>query len=276
MRIRCFLAAFLCAVLLIQASQNALAQVPPPAPVPPTLWSFLGIPQAYYKIRGNLNNRRGNLPRTEPTPPLKNIADPKNLESPYEPIKTAAEVKQAEDAAPQKIKGIKYLAKVGCGCYDKEEKKVTKAMLAGLNDCTEEVRKATVKAISHVACGEACQKCGQRSCCNEDIVMKMAELAYERDEFGCYLEPSSEVRQAAIDALQVCCPSPIPLEVIEEGVSPQPKREPVQEVDPKLQREPIGSETQASDDPPPPPPPSATRTDHARGESAGFVEQQKE
>jgi hypothetical protein len=34
----------------------------------------------------------------------------------------------------------------------------------------------------------------------------MTERAYERDEEGCYLEPSERVRQALIDAINTCCP----------------------------------------------------------------------
>ena len=216
MRIRSTLAALLLAAISLPYSGSASAQVPPPPPVPPTLWSFLGIPQAYYKLRGATTNRRGNHPGLEATPPLKGIADPANLESPFEPIKVAAEVKQAEDAAPQKIKGIKYLAEIGCGCYNQEGNKVTKAMLAGLNDCTESVRKATVEAIAEAAEDEMCAKCGQRSCCSEELTLELAKLAYERDDHGCYKEPSADVREAATAALNICCPNAIPVTVIEE------------------------------------------------------------
>lgn len=214
MRIHCILTLSLLAAISLPVSGTATAQVPPPAPTSPTLWSFLGIPQAYYKMRGATANRRGNFPGLEAKPPLKGIADPKNLESPFEPIKVAAEVKQAEDAAPQKIKGIKYLAKIGCGCYNKDDNKVTKAMLAGLNDCTEEVRMATVEAIAEAAEDEMCATCGQRSCCNEELTLELAKLAYERDEHGCYKEPSAEVREAAQETLGICCPNPIPVEVL--------------------------------------------------------------
>ena len=90
--------------------------LPPPA-VPFTLWNFLGIPQGFNKIRDATTNRRGNFPGLERKPPMKALADPKNLESPVSAIKKAAEIKTEEDLAPQKIKAIKYLATVGCGCY---------------------------------------------------------------------------------------------------------------------------------------------------------------
>ena len=84
---------------------------------PTTLWSFMGIPQAGTKIHGALFNRRGNHPGLERKPALKAIADPANLASPNPAIKKAAEVKMAEDLKKQKIKAVKYLAGIGCGCY---------------------------------------------------------------------------------------------------------------------------------------------------------------
>jgi hypothetical protein len=38
----------------------------------------------------------------------------------------------------------------------------------------------------------------------------MAKIAYERDDHGCYLEPSERVREAAAEALQNCCPNDSP------------------------------------------------------------------
>jgi hypothetical protein len=168
------------------------------------LWSFLGVPQASYKIHAQLFNRQGNHPGLEKKPPLKGIADPANLKSDVPAIKAAAEIKQAEDLKPQKIKAIKYLAQIGCGCYDKDEK-VTGALLAAMDDCTEEVRLAAVEAIATAASGEYCTHCKERSCCNEKIVAQLSKIAYDRDDTGCFIEPSERVRQAAIRAMCVCC-----------------------------------------------------------------------
>jgi hypothetical protein len=46
-------------------------------------------------------------------------------------------------------------------------------------------------------------------------------MAYERDETGCYLEPSERVRQAAARALEICCPNTAPV-VIEPEPIPGP------------------------------------------------------
>src|SRR4051812_14825567 len=192
----CFLTCF---------STAALAQLPPPPPPPATLWSFLGIPQGYRYIRDNGFNRSGNRPGLERKPPLKAIADPKNLASADPSIKKAAEVKQAEDLAPQKIKAVKYLASIGCGCYNRDGS-ITDALIKSMDDCTEAVRLATVQAISEAAAGEMCSNCKMRSCCSEEISNKLYELAYERDDTGCFLEPSERVRNAAAEAMRTCCP----------------------------------------------------------------------
>jgi hypothetical protein len=186
----------------------------------------LGIPQGLNKIHANTFNRRGNHPGLEKKPPLKKLADPANLKSDVPAIKAAAEIKQAEDLAPQKIKAIKFLATIGCGCYDKDGK-VTKALLAAMDDCTEEVRLEAVRAISVAASGEYCSHCKQRSCCNETIAAQLYKMAYDLDDLGCFVEPSERVREAAIAALRICCPNAAPIEPTEivappEGTTPPP------------------------------------------------------
>ncbi|MGE0755952.1 MAG: hypothetical protein AB7O38_02990 [Pirellulaceae bacterium] len=198
------------AILMAWYSAYASAQAPPPPPPTPTIWNFLGIPQALNKIHANTFNRRGNLPGLEKKPPLLKIADPANLKSDVPAIKAAAEIKQAEDLKPQKIKAIKYLATIGCGCYDKDEK-VTKALLAAMEDCTEDVRLEAVRAISVAASSERCATCKQRSCCNEKVTAQLYKIAYELDDLGCHVEPSERVREAAIEALGVCCPGRLPV-----------------------------------------------------------------
>ncbi|MCU0979784.1 MAG: hypothetical protein MUF25_11535 [Pirellulaceae bacterium] len=193
------------------------AQLPTtPTPAPPTLWSFLGIPQAMQRARDSMSNRRGNNPQREREPPLKALADPANLESDVPAIKAAAEIKQAEDLKPQKIKAVKYLTTIGCGCYD-QDGKVTEALVAAMGDCTEDVRLETVKAVADAAKGERCSNCKQKSCCNQKIQQQLAELAYEVDDHGCPLEPSERIREAAADALEICCPgNGLPPEIEDE------------------------------------------------------------
>ena len=184
---------------------------------PNTLWRFMGIPQGIRKIRDVSVNRRGNRPGLERKPPIARIADPANLESPNPAIKAAAEIKQAEDMKKQKIKAIKYLATIGCGCYDKDGK-VTEALLAATDDCTPDVRMAAIEAIKDAASGECCRKCGSTSCCNEKVSKRLSEIAYERDDSGCPLESSAEIRAMARKTLCICCPGGPPTGPIEEEI----------------------------------------------------------
>jgi len=189
--------------LVFAAGTGTYAQAPAS---PPTLWQFLGIPQGINKIRDATVNRRGNLPRLERKPPLKGIADPENLQSTDPAIKAAAEAKRDEDLAKQKIKAIKYLAKLGCGCYDKRYKVgPKKALMAATDDCTEQVRYEAVKAIRNAA-ENKCELCGGTCCCDEEMVDKLFDIAYGRSEDGCcWKEPSQRVREMAKEALMACC-----------------------------------------------------------------------
>lgn len=201
-----------------------------PAAPTPTLWRFIGIPQGLQKLRDVTVNRRGNLPGLERKPPLKRIGDPANLESDNPAIKAAAEIKQAEDLKAQKIKAIKFLAKMGCGCYDKEGK-ITDALLAAMDDCTPDVRLAAIEAIEDTANGECCKQCGSTSCCSEKVTKRLSEIAYERDDTGCCLEPNAEIREAAAKALNVCCPNRA-TGPIEEDIPELDSPEPVPTPDP--------------------------------------------
>jgi hypothetical protein len=191
---------------MLATGLNAQPAAPPAAPN--TLWSFLGIPQGVNKIKDATKNKNGNRPERERKPPLKRIADPANLESQNPAIKAAAKVKTEEDLAPQKVKAIKYLATIGCGCYPG----VREALLAALDDCTEEVRYQAAIAFCQAA-GDHCDKCGT-SCCNAAVMSKLAEKAHGQDEKGCFKESSARVRAAAENALNACRrmipPSPTP------------------------------------------------------------------
>ena len=132
--------------LWFASAQGAVAQDPPPPPPPPppvTLWRFLGIPQGVQAVRDVTTNRSGYFPEYERKPPLMRIGDPANLQSDNPAIKKAAEIKIEADLAKQKIKALKYLGEVGCGCYPG----VAEVLMAALDDCTEEVRYEAAKAI---------------------------------------------------------------------------------------------------------------------------------
>jgi hypothetical protein len=166
---------------------------------PTTIWNALGIPQGVRKIRDANVNRRGNRPNWERKPPLKRIADPANLESENPAIKAAAKIKTDQDLREQKVKAIKYLADIGCGCYPG----VAEALMAALAECDEEIRYQAAIALCEAA-GNHCDKCEKNSCCNAAVMSKLHEMAYEQDDKGCYKEASARVRAAATNALNAC------------------------------------------------------------------------
>lgn len=191
-----------------------------PVPVP-TVWDKLGIPQAAARIRDSSINRSGNYPNLEKKPPLLKIADPANLQ-PEKPemIKTAAKIKTDKDLKKQKIKAINFLAEVNCGCYNKDDK-VAKAFLAALDDCDPDVRKAAVEGLCKAAGNcSACRTGCETTCCTEEILKKVQDIATGVDANGCMKEPVKEIRVAAAGLLKKCpCP---PAKPIEEVPAPPP------------------------------------------------------
>jgi hypothetical protein len=226
------------AVALAMGVGNCAGAVPAPTP---TLWNFLGIPQTFHKIRDTLSNRSGNRPGAERKDPIKRIADPANLESDNPAIKTAAKIKADQDLAPQKVKAIRFLATVGCDCYEE----VGGALAAALEDCTEEVRYEAAVALCKTA-GNACCHC-EKGCCNAKIMTKLNDMASGQDEKGCYKESSPRVRAAAELALNACrqkvgatepTPTPVPkrgkeVPTNEPGAAPPSELQPVPVEPPK-------------------------------------------
>ncbi|MDX1926017.1 MAG: peptidylprolyl isomerase [Pirellulaceae bacterium] len=142
----------------------------------------------------------GRFPGLQPQPPILPITDPANLEEGAPPaVQAAAEIKQEEDAAPQKIMALRYLATLGCGgCYPKVED----ALLEGLSDCTESVRFEAVKALQcKPECG--CKYCSSPSCCSMKVRKRLQELT------TCEKEPSERIRRLARIALACCGTKPL-------------------------------------------------------------------
>ena len=197
-------------VYLIGSSVGCVAN---PVPIP-TFWDKLGIPQATAILRDSTINRSGRFPGLEKKPPLLKIADPANLK-PEKPemIKVAAKIKTEQDQKKQKIKAIKFLADVNCGCYNKDDA-VAKAFLAALDDCDPDVRTAAIEGLCKAA--GSCSKCKtgcETTCCTEDIYKKLQDIATGVDAKGCFKEPVKEIRTAAAGLMRACgCPTPKPLE----------------------------------------------------------------
>jgi hypothetical protein len=162
--------------------------------------------------------------------PVLPLTDPANLsDSAPAVVQTAAEIQAQEAQAAQKIAALRFLATIGCrGCYEGVED----AFIAGLEDCTEEVRYEAAKAIRDTTT-HICQMCNSDKCCSEKIQKKLRELAYETDDSGCPKEPSERVRRQARLALAECgppaaAPQPVPVPVPEEGPAEGPS-EPVED-----------------------------------------------
>lgn len=199
------------------------------APQPPvaTVWQRLGIPQAGARLRDGLVNRRGNFPGLERKPPVLAIADPKNLEEAKpKMLKAAAEIKQDQDLKKQKIKALKFLGEVNCGCYNKDDK-VEAAFLEALEDCDPDVRLAAIEALDEAAgnCPKCCRTGCETTCCTEKIHKKLQDLAFGVEK-GCYKEPVEEIRDAA---KALFCKCPVPCSEVpppEELVAPEPAERP--------------------------------------------------
>jgi hypothetical protein len=212
----------------------------PPQPTT-TVWHKLGVPQNAWSFRDNWINRTGNHPKLERKPKLLRLADPANLESPVPAIEVGAKVKQQEDLKDQKIKAIKYLAEMGCGCYN-DDGEIEAALLDALNDCTPEVRQAAAEAIAAAAgtcncCYDGCTP----TCCGEKIQEQLMDMAYGEND-GCWKEPSPEVRAAAAAAVAACPAQRVAAEkgpALEEG---GPSEEGPTPADPAV---PLPAETQA-------------------------------
>lgn len=229
------------AALCISMGSSAFAQLPqsPGLPVatgaPNTLWKFLGF-QKLRVARDALTNIHGKFPSLERKPPVLRIADPRNLDSKNPAIKKAAEIKVEEDLKPQKIKAIKFLARMGCGCYEG----VAEALIAALTDCTEEVRYEAARALRDAA-GQRCGTCNG-SCCSEKVTEAMYLRAYERDDKCCWIEPSERVREMLRQALRACSVPGLP-EIVVDPI--------------KVEGPPVEGPKKEGPETPPPPPPAA-------------------
>ena len=242
------------------AGNSTIVAISPPAAPQQNLLDFLGITAIGKCIGQGVTCIAGMLPNIFPgmnlggvgelanMPPVLPINDPKNLSSPNPAVAAAAAAKQDEDAAPQKIAALEYLATRGCSsCVNGAEE----AMLAGLDDCIESVRFAAATAI-YEAAGRPCRICKGGTCCSAKIREKLWDLGYKLDPLtSCPVEPSPRVRRESRLALRACGPDCNPSV---SPASPTPLEGPdLQTLTPVNPRVPGTSEPESAEDTPPVP-----------------------
>ncbi|MCC6508518.1 MAG: hypothetical protein IT423_05390 [Pirellulaceae bacterium] len=211
------------AVILACLTATVSGCVAPGTPVT-TVWQKLGIPQTGARLRDSALNRRGNFPGLEKKPPLLKLADPANLAADKPAVvQTAAKIKAEQDMKKQKIKAIKFLGDVNCGCYNKD-KAVEKAFIAALEDCDPDVRMAAVEAIDKTIsnCSQCRAQC-EATCCTEDLYKKLNDIAYGVED-GCHKEPEQDIRCAAAAVMKKCgCFKPNPIEELPTPEADEPE-----------------------------------------------------
>jgi hypothetical protein len=186
------------------ANNTTIVAIAPPAQPQCTIWDFLGV-TGLCKCLGaaatcEINKLGSIFPGLEATPALLAITDPANANSSNPAVAAAAAAKADEDAAPQKIKALRYLATLGCGgCYPDIEA----AILSALDDCTEAVRFEAVKALIETS-RNPCRFCDSSRCCSKKVREKLSQVAYRLNDRQCHVEPSARVRRLARVALSNC------------------------------------------------------------------------
>lgn len=215
-----------------QAGGQTIVAISPASPPPQTLPQWLGINdlfggvgaldrQKHQLLACLLPNLATNLPFLDSVPPVLPVTDPANLKPDAPAVAQAAAQAQAdENAAPQKIKAIQALARIGCS---RGRPKVEEGFLAALDDPTESVRFAAVAALRDLG-GSPCETCKSNACCTPAIYKKLDRLAHRMNDRGCYEEPSARVRRVAALALENCGappPQPAPPAPIEGPKKPE-------------------------------------------------------
>lgn len=183
---------------------NYIVAIAPPPVAKGTIWDFLGVKALCQEIgmvaNCGLNLLGSRFPGLEPGPLLSAIGDPANAKSTNPAVAAAAAAKADEDAAPQKVKALRYLGTLGCGgCYPDVES----ALLAALDDCTEVVRFEAASVLAETS-RNRCRYCDSSKCCSPKVRKKLEKIAIGLNDKGCHVEPSARVRRIARVALCNC------------------------------------------------------------------------
>lgn len=230
-----------------EAGGQTIVAIQPAAPPQQTLLDWLGIGQIVKFIGCKLGRTAGLLARLFPAQAealaaLNGVPDPEKLKSDNPAVQANEQAKALEAEAAETAAAIRQLGKRGCGVLPG----VDEVLLAAMDDYTPEVRLAAVNAV-RASAGDKCITCRPGSCCTPEIRKKLRSLAFDIDEkTGCPLEPSSDVRIAARNALRACGPEAPAPPLVPEPDPDLPTEGPTPEQFPDLIPQP--------DDPPPQPP----------------------
>ena len=222
----------LCRALLVVLACAWAAEAAAQAP---TIWSFLGIGSAQQSsnpaiaaaaklkaAKHDICKKKkalqylGNL-GCSPERPEVAEAILAGMSDPDEPVRYEAVKAVLQSAGECMSNEQKKAARKAMGCHEAFsmwKQKVDKAMH---DACDRLCGKAPPKEHDKLKdlmtfgreCEDPCKKdCppskGRNACCTPELRAKLQELAYGRDEKGCFLESSSRVRTAAEQALVAC------------------------------------------------------------------------
>jgi hypothetical protein len=161
---------------------------------------------------------------------------------------TANKVKEDQANAEMKVAAIEFLAQVDCKCYPE----VVDALLKELDDCSEMVRYAALRAL-HKHCDP--KRCCPPSCgsindsigdccgcqCEKRVMDRLNALLLEREATGCLRERSQRVRCLATQMIEECLVRRMapPVEESQAPIKPEPETAP--KVRPEGAPKPAGS-----------------------------------
>lgn len=148
----------------------------------------------------------------------------------------ANKLKEEEAKAPLKVQAIEYLATLDCNCYPE----IVDALLASLDDCSEMVRFAALKALRKRCCGASgCRECDKcvgdcQGCqCQKKVIDRLNDLLLDRDESGCLKEKSPRIRCLATTMIEECLARRQPPPYLVEDDAPVPPKKAQPDATPK-------------------------------------------
>jgi len=124
----------------------------------------------------------------------------------------------AEEVRYEAVMALRNMMSHGCSNLDSECECEKCRGMKKVSRETERHTKKMQNAVIHEAKGKAKKEARKankvvketrydccRGCCNAKVLNALAEVAYGKDEFCCYVEPSERIREAAAEGMSLCC-----------------------------------------------------------------------